>query len=283
MNYYEHHIGDFDQATAHLTACEDGIYSRLLRKCYSTEKPLPADLPALQRLVRARTREEKAAVQAMLDEFFELQADGWHQKRCDEEIARYQDKRAKAKRSADARWNALQPQSEGNANACADGMRTHCEGNALQSPVTSHQTPDTSSIEQRVGGSSPSPAGDEPPPLPGMETIPPGIPPCDHSGVLALWREHLPTNPQPAKWTPARAKALQSRWRELFADGKAHNRDEALAWFARFFRYLAKSPFLTGRVKPREPGRPPFCAELPWVLTAENFVQCIEGKYHQET
>lgn len=93
----------------------------------------------------------------------------------------------------------------------------------------------------------------------------------------------MPTNPQPAKWTAARAKHLQARWRELFAEGKAHNRDDALAWFARFFRYLAKSRFLTGRVTPREAGRPPFCAELPWVLTPENFVQCIEGKYHQET
>jgi hypothetical protein len=116
-----------------------------------------------------------------------------------------------------------------------------------------------------------------------MEATPPGIPPCDHSGVLALWREFMPTNPQPVKWTDARRKHLQVRWRELFAEGKAHNRDEALAWFGKFFRYLAKSPFLTGRVKPREPGRPSFCAELPWVLTPENFVQCIEGKYHQET
>jgi hypothetical protein len=100
--------------------------------------------------------------------------------------------------------------------------------------------------------------------------------------VLALWREHLPTNPQPVKWTDARRKHLQARWRELFAEGKAHNRDEALAWFAKFFRYLAKSPFLTGRVTPRQAGRPPFCAELPWILAPENFVQCIEGKYHQE-
>lgn len=134
-----------------------------------------------------------------------------------------------------------------------------------------------------VVGGSPSPAGDGPPPL--LPEDPPGhaIPPCDHTAVLALWRQHMPANPQPAKWTPTRAKHLQTRWRELFAEGKAHNRDEALAWFAKFFRYLAKSSFLTGRVTPREPGRPPFCAELPWVLSPENFVQCIEGKYHQET
>ncbi|TAM15949.1 MAG: DUF1376 domain-containing protein [Pandoraea sp.] len=89
MNYYEHHIGDYDEATSHLTACEDGIYNRLIRKYYSTEKPLPNDIPALQRLVRARTREEKSAVIAILEEFFSLEEDGWHQKRCDEDLEKF--------------------------------------------------------------------------------------------------------------------------------------------------------------------------------------------------
>lgn len=141
MNYYEHHIGDYDEATAHLTACEDGIYSRLIRKYMASEKPLPADVKTLQRLVRARARDEKEAVQTILDEFFELHEDGWHQKRCDETIARYQDKQAKARRSAEARWGAQRSQSDGNANASADVMRTHSEGNANQAPVTNNQTP----------------------------------------------------------------------------------------------------------------------------------------------
>lgn len=89
MNYFEHHIGDYDEATSHLTACEDGIYCRLIRKYMAKEQPLPDDLPALQRLVRARSREEKNAVAAILTEFFYL-ADGfWHQKTCDEAIEKF--------------------------------------------------------------------------------------------------------------------------------------------------------------------------------------------------
>ncbi|ATF86901.1 YdaU family protein [Burkholderia gladioli] len=141
MNYFEHHIGDYDEATAHLTACEDGIYSRLIRKYMATEKPLPADLKALQRLVRARTREEREAVQTILDEFFELTDDGWRQHRCDETIARYQDKQSKARRSAEARWSAQRLQSDCNANASPIAMRTHSDGNANQTPSTKHQTP----------------------------------------------------------------------------------------------------------------------------------------------
>jgi uncharacterized protein YdaU (DUF1376 family) len=91
MNYFELHIGDYAEATAHLTFVEDAAYIRLLRKYYATEKPLPADLKAVQRLVAARTKEEKNAVQAVLEEFFSLEADGWHNARCDAEIAKFQE------------------------------------------------------------------------------------------------------------------------------------------------------------------------------------------------
>lgn len=89
MNYYEHHIGDYAEATAHLSFAEDAAYSRMIRKYYSTEKPLPCDIVVVQRLVGARSKEEKDAVEAMLREFFELREDGWHQPRCDEELERF--------------------------------------------------------------------------------------------------------------------------------------------------------------------------------------------------
>jgi uncharacterized protein YdaU (DUF1376 family) len=91
MNYYEHHIGDYAEATAHLSFIEDAAYSRLIRKYYATEKPLPADLKQVQRLVGARTKEEKSAVETVLQEFFYLDDDGWHQERCDRVIADFQD------------------------------------------------------------------------------------------------------------------------------------------------------------------------------------------------
>ena len=139
MNYFELHIGDYEKATSHLTAVEDGIYSRMVRRYYDTELPLPIDIKSLQRFVRARSRDEREAVQTILDEFFYLATDGWHNKRCDEEIVRFRDKSEKAKRSADARWS----KTERNANASPNAMRTHSEGNAHQTPSTSNQTPDS--------------------------------------------------------------------------------------------------------------------------------------------
>ena len=146
MNYYEHHLGDYAQATAHLSFVEDAAYSRLLRKYYAEEKPLPAELRAVQRLIGARTDEEREAVQVVMEEFFTLEDDGWHNKRADAEIEKVIGKRQKAKKSAEARWNAnaSQNQSERNANASesdANASSEHDGRNALQSPVTSHQSP----------------------------------------------------------------------------------------------------------------------------------------------
>ena len=144
MNYYEHHIGDYAEATAHLTFIEDATYSRLIRKYYATEKPLPIEIKLVQRLINARSKEEKNAVISILNEFFTLTDDGWRQERCDHEITRFKDKQLKARRSAEGRWQAFpseEPQPEITPNnGCvrnATAMRTQC------SPDTKHQTPVT--------------------------------------------------------------------------------------------------------------------------------------------
>lgn len=89
MNYYEHHLGDYIKATAHLSMLEDAAYRRLIDAYYAKESPLPADRKACHRLARAASKAERDAVDTILDEFFTLSDDGWHQPRCDEEIAKY--------------------------------------------------------------------------------------------------------------------------------------------------------------------------------------------------
>jgi uncharacterized protein YdaU (DUF1376 family) len=114
VNYYEHHLGDWAAATGHLTWDEDMAYTRLLRAYYHSERAIPAGQQ--YRLAKATTPAQRKAVDAVLAEFFVLVGDEHHQKRADAEIARYQDKQAKAKRSADQRWNAHRTQCERNAN-----------------------------------------------------------------------------------------------------------------------------------------------------------------------
>lgn len=92
MKFFTFHIGDYSEATTHLTFIEDAAYFRLLRKYYSSEAPLPAEVKRVQRLVGARTKEERAAVETVLEEYFALDDDGWHNARCDEDILRYREK-----------------------------------------------------------------------------------------------------------------------------------------------------------------------------------------------
>lgn len=144
MNYFEYHIGDYIKSTAHLSMLEDAAYRRLIDAYYTREAPLPLERAACYRLARAQAKDERRAVDAVLDEFFSLFPEGWRQKRCDEEIERFRTKSKKAKESADARW--ADKSIERNANAYANAMRTHEEGNATcarpsnQKPVTSNQS-----------------------------------------------------------------------------------------------------------------------------------------------
>lgn len=116
MNHYPHHIGDFRSATRHLTTVERAFYRECLDEYYDTERPLPADdFGKLARRLLAVTDEEKAALKAVLDEFFTLADDGWRHVRCDKEIERYQgliDVASRAgKASAEARRSKKKPRS----------------------------------------------------------------------------------------------------------------------------------------------------------------------------
>lgn len=86
MNYFKHHIGDYDADTAHLTWLEDMAYTRLMRLYYRREQPIPKDLNQACRLVRATSKQERDAVALVLEEFFVSTDEGWRNKRCDEEI-----------------------------------------------------------------------------------------------------------------------------------------------------------------------------------------------------
>lgn len=127
MNFYPFHIGDYASSTRHLTWDEDAAYRRLLDAYYTREGPLPLEPMAIYRLVVASSDAQRQAVQIVLEEFFVKTDYGWVHERCDAEIAKANDKKAKASASAMRRWN------DRNANAhnlSCERTETSCEGNA---------------------------------------------------------------------------------------------------------------------------------------------------------
>lgn len=90
MKYYKRNLGDYAGATRHLSMLEHGAYTLLLDTYYVTETPLPLEQRSLYRLVGARSKDEREAVDAVLQDFFTKESDGWRQQRCDVEIAHKQ-------------------------------------------------------------------------------------------------------------------------------------------------------------------------------------------------
>ena len=74
------------------------------------EGPLPADVQATAKLVRLRSC--AADVESVLREFFDLTDEGWRHSRCDEEIAKMQDKQAKAREAAQHSVNSRKASAE---------------------------------------------------------------------------------------------------------------------------------------------------------------------------
>ena len=105
-------------------------------------------------------------------------------------------------------------------------------------------------------------------------------PSCPHQKVIELYHESLPYCPQVREWNTTRQKYLQSRWREKAVSLGWQQDAEGLEWFKRFFSFVGESKFLTGKSDGRN-GKPPFLADLEWLMKPSNFAKVVEGKYHQ--
>lgn len=89
MIWYEHHIGDWVRKTVALTATEEGIYLRLIHWALTNECALPIPMAELRKLTRCRTRNDRESLQRVLERFWVLERDGWHNQRVDETVVKY--------------------------------------------------------------------------------------------------------------------------------------------------------------------------------------------------
>lgn len=120
MHSYPHHIGDFAKATKGLTLTERGAYRELLDQYYAHEGPLPLGKRERYRLAGAATIAERVAVDYVVERYFVEGADGWHQHRADQEIARYRVRQVRGSAGADKRWRG---HARGVLDACSEDAR----------------------------------------------------------------------------------------------------------------------------------------------------------------
>lgn len=155
MNYYEHHLGDYAKDTAHLTMLEHGAYRLLLDRYYSTEAGIPSD--QAHRVARARSRDEKAAVDAVLAEFFTLTDGVWINKRAEEEIngaqVRINTAKANGKKGGRPKKNksGSENETQEKPSGFSAGSENKTQSKAHQSPSTRHIKPE---VETHASGTS---------------------------------------------------------------------------------------------------------------------------------
>ena len=255
MHYYQHNIGDYRKDTGHLTLLEHGIYRQLLDTYYTEESPLTTDLNKLMRSHSVRNADEVQAFENVLNDFFKLTEKGYVHDRCDKELEKIYGKSESARVSANARWanrnkdidaNAMQTQSEGNAN----GMLPI---NPLPNNPIPNNLSNTILVESK-------------------------IPPCPHSEIINIYHEVLPELPRVVSWNKTREGYLKQRWRQMFIEFECKDTEDGLDWFRNdFFAFVKGSKFLTGKIVNKD--RKPFLADLEWMIKPTNFTKIIERKY----
>ena len=272
------YVGEYLADTTHLNTEQHGAYWLMLMAAWKRGGSLPDDDSQLSSITKLSLSRWKAN-RAVLSGLFKTVDGALVHKRVTEERVKAQaisDKKAEtgaegaAKRwmldgahMADALASAM---PSAIANATASGMANGV-GNESQTdaPIPS-PLPNTSEAKASVSPAKPT------------------IPNCPHLKLIDLFGKNLPELPQPKPelWDGKNAAAMRARWKWLFTATRrngeryAATEEQALDWFDRFFGYVAKSDFLTGRS-----GRWSNC-DLGWLVNQANFAKVVQGNYENK-
>lgn len=213
MHYYKFNIKDWSRDTAHLSVEEEGVYRRLLDHYYESESPIPLETKSVIRRLRLAGHEEATSI--ILGEFFSLEEDGYHHKRCDDEIEKYHSKAVANRENGKRGGRPVKPKEN------PDGSQQEPKENLNHKPLTTNQEPeDKSSCNQAAPDNAKAPA-------------------VPFQKIMDAYCQALPNLPQPQAMTEKRKTALRGIWREF---EKCHADD----FWQRYFAYVGKSDFLVG-------------------------------------
>lgn len=245
MNYYQFHISDYALHTSHLTLEEDAVFRRLLDFYYDTESPIPEETkPVIRRL---RLSGYECQVEAVLQEFFILEADGWHNLRADSVIQEYNLKAERArengKRGGRPKKNKVLRTPE--TKPVIYGMQEKSGSKANEEPITSNENKNHTSKS--------------------------AISPCPVEKIIEIYKSIAANLPGVRVVADSTKAAISARWR-------SDEKFRTLEFWEKYFRYCEDNEFLSGR-SDGKPGQKPFRADLDWLVKASNFAKVLNEKY----
>jgi uncharacterized protein YdaU (DUF1376 family) len=140
MNFYPHHISDFNNATRHLTRVERSVYRDAIERYYDTEHALQSDFESLARRLLCLSVEEIKALECVLSEFFTLTDNGYVNDRCEHEIEKYRANTSAKARAGKASAMARQQKSAKRKHRATD-VEQNSTGVHNQEPITINHKP----------------------------------------------------------------------------------------------------------------------------------------------
>ena len=149
MNFYPFHIGDYISHTSHLSDAEDLAYRRMMDLYYQGEEPFTSVL-----LVARKVKSTVDIVQALLEEFFVKQEDGWHNERADKEIAKYRSKANSARKANHIRWESKSDLKSDLKSETKSELKSDQVSDTFQI-VTKNQEPRTINQEPKINTKTP--------------------------------------------------------------------------------------------------------------------------------
>ncbi|MDD5177369.1 MAG: helix-turn-helix domain-containing protein [Sterolibacterium sp.] len=109
--------------------------------------------------------------------------------------------------------------------------------------------------------------------------------PCPAETIIEAYHRLMPGNPRCKVLNPSRRGTIKARWDEAAKltckpFGYSTIPGGVTAWET-FFATCAESDFLTGKARP-QPGRPPFFADIDFLMAPSKFARCLENFYHRD-
>jgi uncharacterized protein YdaU (DUF1376 family) len=271
------YVGEYLADTTNLNTEQHGAYCLMLMAAWKRGGTLPHDDSQLSSITKLSAARWKAHRTILVD-FFKLQDGVLVHKRVTEERLKAQaiseGKAEAGSAGAAARW---QIDSDKMADALADAMPSAI-ANATLYAIAGGMA---NGSQTNAPSPSPSPntSGAKAP-----VSAKPTVPHCPHLKLIDLYGKHLSELPQPKPelWDGKNAAAMRQRWKWLLTavrrngERYATTEAEALDWFDRFFAYVGKSDFLTGRN-----GRWQNC-DLGWLMNQGNFAKVVQGNYENK-
>ncbi len=267
------YVGEYLADTTHLNTEQHGAYCLMLMAAWKRGGKLPHDDAQLSAITKLSPARWKAHKGVLVDFFTEDGALLVHKRVTQERIKAQEISAKKALAGAEgatARWEI---DSNKMADALANAMPIAIAGAIANDLANASQTDAPLPLPLPISSGANAPVSARP-----------TIPNCPHVKLIDLYGKHLAELPQPKPelWDGKNAQAMRSRWKWLLTatkrNGERYAVDEtqALDWFDRFFAYVAKSDFLTGRN-----GRWQNC-DLGWLMNQSNFAKVVQGNYENK-